>query len=120
MLEQRQFYQLPLTRDKRDVRRELRSLARHGFIAEEKTTTGGWRVRPQAFLWWLADELVCTVREETPFEEWLQKQELGFLLTQGEREQLGKAVRAVGGLLKDSATTLTQAAAKGAAVTVGV
>jgi len=66
------------------------------------------------FLWWLADELVRTVRDETLFEEWLQKQELGFLLTRGEKEQLGKAVREVGGLLKDGATTLIQAAAKGA------
>jgi hypothetical protein len=114
MLEQRQFYELPLTRDKRDVGRELRSLAKQGFVAEEKTAPVGWRVRPQAFLWWLADELVRTVREETPFEEWLQKQELGFLLTRGEKEQLGKAVHAVGDLLKDGAATLIQAAASGA------
>jgi len=85
-----------------------------GFITEEKTATVGWRVRPQAFLWWLADELVQTVRDETPFEDWLQKQELGFLLTRGEKEQLGKAVRAVGRLLKEGVTTLIQAAASGA------
>ena len=114
MLEQRQFYELPLIRDKRDVGRELRALARQGFVVEEKTTTLGWRVRPQAFLWWLADELVQTVRDETPFEDWLQKQELGFLLTRGEKEQLGKAVRAVGRLLKEGVTTLIQAAASGA------
>jgi len=121
MLEQRQFYELPLTRDKHDVGRELRSLARQGFIAEEKTATVGWRVRPQAFLWWLTDELVCTVRDETPFEDWLQEQELGFLLTRGEKEQLGKAVHAVGGLLKDGVATLIEAAAKGmgAAMVVG-
>ena len=114
MLEQRQFYQLPLTRDKRDVGRELRALAKQGFVTEEKTATVGWRVRPQAFLWWLADELVRTVRDDMPFEGWLRKQEMGVLLTQGEKEQLGKAVREVGGLLKDGATTLIQAAAKGA------
>ena len=38
------------------------------------------------------------MRDEVPFEEWLQKQELGLLLTRGEKEQLGKAVRAVGEL----------------------
>ncbi len=70
-------------------------------------------MRPQAFLWWLADELVRTVREGTPFEKWLQKQELGVLLTRGEKEQLGNAVRAVGGLFKDGAKTLIEAAAKG-------
>jgi len=113
MLEQRQFYELPLIRDKRDVGRELRALARQGFVVEEKTTTLGWRVRPQAFLWWLADELVCTVRDETPFKEWLREQELGILLTRGEKEQLGQAVHTVGGLLKDGAATLIEAAAKG-------
>ena len=57
--------------------------------------------------------MVRTVRDETSFEEWLQKQELGFLLTRGEKEQLGKAVRAVADLLKDGAATLIEAAAKG-------
>ena len=75
--------------------------------------SAGCRVRPQAFLWWLADELVRTVRDETSFEEWLQKQELGFLLTRGEKEQLGKAVRAVADLLKGGVTTLVEAAARG-------
>ena len=113
MLEQRQFYSLPLTRDKRDVGRELRELVKQGFVTEDETTSVGYCVRPQAFLWWLADELVCTVRDEVPFEEWLQKQELGLLLTRGEKEKLDNAVRAIGELLKDGASTLIQAAAKG-------
>ena len=71
-------------------------------------------MRPSAFLWRLADELTRTVRRETPFEEWLQAQEWEGLLTRGEKEQLGKAVRAVGGLLKDGAKTLIEVAAKGA------
>ena len=113
MLEQRQFYTAPLVRDKRDVEPELRLLGKQGFVTEDQTAPTGWRVRPQAFLWWLADELVRTVRDETSFEEWLQKQDLGFLLTRGEKEQLGKAVHAVTGLLKDGAATLIQAAAGG-------
>jgi hypothetical protein len=113
MLEQRQFYTVPLVRDKRDVEPELRLLGKQGFVTEDQTAPTGWRVRPQVFLWWLADEWVRTVRDETSFEEWLQKQELGFLLTRGEKEQLGKAVRAVADLLKDGAATLIEAAAKG-------
>jgi len=72
-------------------------------------------VRPQASLWWLADELVRTVCDETPFEEWLQAQELEGLLTRGEKQQLDKGVRTIVGLLKGGVTTLIEAAAKGAA-----
>ena len=115
MLEQRRFYTPPLTRDRWDLGPEIRSLARQGFVAEDETAPTGYRVRPQAFLWWLADELVRTVRDEAPFEKWLQKQELGLLLTRGEKEKLAQAVRAIGELLKDGASTLIQAAAKGAA-----
>ena len=113
LLEKREFHVKRLLRDMRDFGPEMRSLTKQGFVAEDESTPGGWRVRPQAFLWWLADELVRTVRRETPFEEWLQKQEFGVLLTRGEKEQLSKAVRAVGGLLKDGAKTLIEAAAKG-------
>jgi len=113
MLEQRQLYSLPLTRNKRDMGRELQALKKQGFVMEDKTVPTGYRIRPQAFLWWLANEMVRAVREETPFEEWLQKQELGVLLTRGEKEQLGRAVRKVGSLLKDGAATLIEAAAKG-------
>jgi len=114
MLKQHRFYESPLTRAKRDVGRELRTLAKQGFVTEDDTASTGYRVRTQAFLWWLADELVRTVRDEAPFEEWLNKQEMGILLTRGEKEQLGKAIRAIGGLLKDGASTLIEAAAKGA------
>ena len=91
----------------------MRALAKQGFVTEDKTAPAGYRIRPQAFLWWLADEMVRTVREETPFEDWLQKQELGALLTRGEKEQLSRAVRKVGSLLKNGVATLIEAAAKG-------
>ncbi len=66
------------------------------------------------FLWWLADELVKIVRRDTPFEEWLQAQEMEGLLTKGEKQKLEKAARSAGELLKGGATALIQAAAKGA------
>jgi hypothetical protein len=114
LLEQRQLYMERLIRDLRDLGPELRLLAKQGFVAEDETIPGGWRVRPQAFLWWLADELVRTVRRETPFEEWLQAQGWEGLLTRSEKQQLDKGVRAVTGLLKGGVTTLIEAAAKGA------
>jgi len=113
MLEQRRFYEIPLVRDRRDVGRELRALAKQGFVTQDDAAPTDYRVRTQAFLWWLADELVRTVRDEAPFEEWLSKQEMGILLTKGEREQLDEAVRAIGGLLEDGASTLIEAAATG-------
>jgi len=113
LLEQRQFYVERLIHDLRDLGPELRMLTKQGFVAEEEAIPGGWRVRPVAFLWWLADELVRTVRDEPSFEEWLRKQEWEGLLTRGEKQQLDKGIRAVGGLLKDGVTTLIEAAAKG-------
>jgi hypothetical protein len=71
-------------------------------------------VRPSALLWWLADELVRTVRDEPSFEEWLRKQEWEGLLTRSEKRELDKGVRTIGGLLKDGAKTLIEAATKGA------
>jgi hypothetical protein len=114
LLKQREFYTERLIRDLRDLRPELRSLKKQGFVAEDEAIPGGWRVRPGAFLWWLADELVRTVRDEPSFEEWLRKQEWEGLLTRDEKQQLDKGVRAVVGLLKDGAKTLIEAAAKGA------
>jgi len=104
-----------LVPDMPDLELELRSLAKQGFVAEDEAIPGGWRVRPGALLWWLADELVRTVRREVPFEEWLQAQEWEGLLTRGERQQLGRAVRAIGGKLRDGAAPLIKAAAEGAA-----
>jgi hypothetical protein len=104
-----------LVRDMPDLELELRALAKQGFVAEDATIPGGWRVRPGAFLWWLADELVRMVRREVPFEEWLRKQEWEGLLTRDEKQQLDKGVRALGDKLRDGAAPLIKAAAEGAA-----
>jgi hypothetical protein len=114
LLKQRQFHMERLIRDLRDLGPELRSLKKQGFVAEDEAIPGGWRVRPQAFLWWLADELVRTVRDEPSFEEWLRKQEWEGLLTRSEKQELDKGVRTIVGLLKDGVATLIKAAAKGA------
>ena len=113
-LGQHRFHVERLIHDLPDFGLELRSLKKRGFVTEDAAIPGGWRVRPQAFLWWLADELVRMVRRETPLEEWLAVQEWEGLLTRGEKQQLGKAIHAVADLLKDGAATLIEAAAKGA------
>jgi hypothetical protein len=113
LLNQREFHVKGLIHDLRDLGPELQSLKKQGFVIEDENIPGGWRVRPQVFLWWLADELVRKVRDNTAFEEWFQEHELGFLLARGKRERLSKTLRTVGGLLKDGAKALIEAAAKG-------
>ena len=99
----------------RDFDPELRLLDKQGYVAEDTTVPGGWRVRPQALLWWIADELVRTTRDEIALAEWLHRQEMESLLTQGGEEQWTEAVRAVCGVLRDGVETLIEAAARGAA-----
>jgi hypothetical protein len=77
----------------RDWGPELDDLEATGLVARDEHVSGGWRVVPQAMLWWLADELVRAVRTDTPFEDWLRAQELDGLLTAKEREQLEKVAR---------------------------
>jgi hypothetical protein len=103
-----------LLRGLRGLEQELQLLEKQGFLVKDENVPGGWQVRPRVFLWWLADDLARTVRQETPFEEWLQKQELEVLLTRDEKERWRKAIRAVGTMLRDGAMTLIEAAARGA------
>jgi hypothetical protein len=114
LLEQRKFYMLPLIRDaRRDCGPELRMLCTQGFITKDDAMPTGYHVRPQAFLWWMADEIVRMARDEKPVEAWLRAQELGVMLTKGEKEQLHEAVRTIGEMLRGGATILIETAAKG-------
>ncbi|MEW5988020.1 MAG: AAA family ATPase [Chloroflexota bacterium] len=112
LLGQRAFDMKRLLQELPDLGPELRMLEKQGYLTQDATLPAGWRVRPLAFLWWLMDELVRLVREEKPLEVWLREQEFDGLLKRGEKEQLGRAVRAAGGLLKEGATTLIKAAAE--------
>ena len=96
----------------RDFDPELRLLSKQGFVAEDPTIPGRRRVRPQAFLWWLADELLRAARDEASLDEWQQEQGLDGLLTRSGKEQWGNAVCAVCGALKDGAGTLIETATK--------
>jgi len=113
LLPAREVYVSRLTRDLRDLESELRSLEKQGYVTEDTSIPSGWRIRAGVFTWWLADELVKIVRRDTPFEDWLQAQEMEGLLTKGEKQKLEKAARSAGELLKGGATALIQAAAKG-------
>ena len=64
LLEKHRFDVQQLVREIDDFDPELRSLEKHGLVARDETIPGGWRVRPEVFLWWLADELVRMARRE--------------------------------------------------------
>jgi len=113
LLNERKFHIERLLHDIPDLEPELRLLKKHGFVTESSMIPRGWRVRPSAFLWWLADEVRRTIRHDTPFEEWLREQEMEGLVTRGEKQQFDKALHATMELLKGGANTLIEAAAKG-------
>jgi hypothetical protein len=112
-LEGRAFYIRGLTDRISDLEDELEKLEQHGYITSDSNAPLGRRVRPESFLWWLADELVRTVRRDQPFAEWLQAQEWVGLLTKSEKEKLGKTSAQFASLLKEGAAELIKAAAKG-------
>jgi hypothetical protein len=113
LLPERGFLTDAFIEDLRDWAPELDDLEATGLLARDKQVRGGWRVVPQVMLWWLADELVRAVRADTPFEHWLRAQELDGLLTRKELEQLREVVRGAVQVLRQGATTLVEAFAKG-------
>ena len=112
-LGQKKFRVKRLVRDLSDLGSELRTLRDHGFIVEDEHVPGGWQVRPQVFLWWLADDLATMARREMPFGEWLQRQELDSLLAGAEKEQWGKAVQVAGVVFKEGVKVLVEATIQG-------
>ncbi len=112
LLEERKFRDEVLAGDMRNFGPELRILVKQGFVEKAENSLSGWRIRPAAFLWWLADELVRTVRDEQAFAEWIRAQEWDGLLTIGEKEKFSRAGKAVAGLLSNGASELIKAAIK--------
>ncbi|MDY6875336.1 MAG: AAA-like domain-containing protein [Chloroflexota bacterium] len=107
LLEKHQFDVKRLVREIDDFDPELRSLERHGLVAKDEAILGGWRVRPQVFLWWLADELVRMARSETTFggED---------MLRPDRKRLLDRAVRTIGGAIKEGAAMFIKSAVEGA------
>ncbi len=113
LLPQREFLTEPFIAGLRDFGPELADLEAAGWLTPDAQVPGGWRVGPQAMLWWLADELVKSVRADASFEDWLRAQELEHLLTRAERDRLNQVVRGAGQALQQGAMTLVEAFAKG-------
>lgn len=94
-----------------DYSAELRLLRDSGTIV--KTGASSWKLTQEAFLWWWADKLKSTLRENSDFDKWLCAQELDGMLTKEECHQMGEAVQKVRGVLGDGANTLIEGFAKG-------
>jgi hypothetical protein len=119
VLEERKFRDRLLIHDLRDLGPELRALEKQGFVIQDNESDE-WRVRPMAFVWWLADEVVRMARDETSYRDWLRAQEFEGVLTRAQEQKLGKALNSVSELLKDGAKVLIESIAKGAAnATIG-
>jgi hypothetical protein len=97
----------------RDFGLELRSLTKQGFVKGDAAIPGGWRVRPVAFLWWLADELLRATRSDRAFEEWLRTEGLEGSLTREEKQQWHAAIKGTMGVLERGVTTLIEAMVNG-------
>jgi hypothetical protein len=111
LLSERTFAVCELVDDLPDFAPELTELKDAGVILE--TESGRYEVAQKAFLWWLADEIIRQVRDDETFEQWIRSQELDGVLTKGEKQRLGEAVKSLVGLARQGATTIIEAFAKG-------
>lgn len=93
-----------------DFTPELERLIPSGLVKRDEE--GEWHVTQHAFLWWLADELWRNVRDQTDFTTWLQRQTMDGVLTRGQQESLGNAVRQMLSYVEQGATTFIQAYAQ--------
>ena len=100
-LQQRGFYEERLLKDLRDFGPELRILKNRGFIVRDNKMPSGWRVGPEAFMWWLADELVRILRNDPTLKSWLYEHQWNGLVTEGEKDALEKIGQMIGGFIRD-------------------
>ncbi len=92
---------------------ELRELKTFGYIEEDMNIPGGYKLTEGAMIWWLADELLRTIRDTQSFREWILDKELvGGLMKKSEIDQLHKMAKAVGGLISEGAISLIKAYAE--------
>lgn len=103
---EREFHERRLLGKVRDLGPELRTLEKQGFIRRDNAR--GWDIYPQAFLWWLADEIIRLTRNVRDPAEVLRVEQWEGMLTQGEKQYLHQALRVTGELLKDGTKTLIQ------------
>lgn len=110
---QRTFLLEPFVKGLRDLGPEIKDLEEIGLVIKNTSLQGGWAIESQVMIWWLADELVKVVREDKPFEQWLQAQELDNLLTRKEKESLAHFAISVANWLQQGATKFIETFAEG-------
>lgn len=93
-----------------EYRLELDALEVSGVLTQ--TNDQEWRVNQDALLWWLADELITTVRDDVAFKDWLLAQEMDGLFTQGQRQKFGQAAKKIVEITGHGAMTLVESLAK--------
>lgn len=97
-----------------DFSPELRGLKNDGTVIEIDYDGGtGWALTQRVLLWWLADTIKREVRNETTWNQWLEAQEFGAVLTKNERERFNSAAKAVRDTVGRGATTLIESFVKG-------
>ena len=109
LLANKEFHQSSIKDNLHYLEPELGELNSFGLIDVDDNFAGGYKINQGSLLWWLADELIRTIREDSTFEEWLlEKQLVGGLVSQKELESLKTLAK----LLDKGATTLIEAYAK--------
>jgi hypothetical protein len=111
----RQFRTTSFVVEMRDWGPELDDMEATGTLVRDARMKGDWRFGPQTLLWWLTDELVRAVRTDAPLDQWLRAQELDGALTREQKEKLGEMMQGAAQVLKQGASTLIEAFAKGVA-----
>lgn len=111
LLKNREFLTQAFIKGLPDFSPEINDLKTIGLVAEDDGIDG-CVITQGAMLWWLADELLRTVRNDTIFESWLRDQEFVGLLTRKEISYLNEAAKFIGGLLQKGAVTMIEAFAK--------
>jgi hypothetical protein len=108
------FNRRHLLRGARDLGRELRELEKRGFVvAADEEDGDGWRVRPLAAQWWLAEEIARATRGDIAYEDWLRQQAFHGLLTREANAWLKTATQDLRTALQDGAKSLMEATVQG-------
>jgi hypothetical protein len=113
LLVERTFLLQPFILGLKDVNPEIKDLAEIGLISTDENILGGWSIESKVMIWWLADELIRTVRADIPFEQWLQAQELDNCLTRQEKENLVKFTYSIATFLQKGVTRFIETFAEG-------
>jgi hypothetical protein len=97
-----------------DFSPELRGLEKDGTVVKtDYDETTGWAITQQALLWWLADLIKREVRDDKAWDQWLEAQEFGAVLTKQERERFDNAAKTVRTTIGRGAATLIESFIKG-------